>query len=277
MATAQSKTLQALAQRVADALPADVVEEIVLTGSVSRGQADEISDIEMLVVTRTSLELEECFELARGAGLEGLDSWGARDGPARRVSGYRERVPLELVWWPREHAEEQVDAQVAGEASSTADALVHGMPLRTSGLLATWQERLRQYPQELAASRIEQAALPWGGFTPDGLLTIVRPGDSLALTEWIFDGALRVLSIVFALNRVWQPTTKRLAARVAPLATKPNRLAERIEEALTEPDPRRALLVMTELQLDTVLLAPSGPNVDRARSWLADGVKVLRS
>jgi hypothetical protein len=276
MATARSKTLRMLAQRVADALPAEVAEEVVLTGSVSRGSADEVSDIEMLVVTFEPLELEDCFGLARAAGLEGLDTWGAQDGQARRVSGYRERVPLELVWWPREYAEAQVDALLAGEPSSTADALVHGVPLRTRGRLAAWQEKLREYPQELAAAQIEEAALPWGGFTPAGLLTIARPGERLALTEWLFDAATRVHAIVFALNRVWQPTTKRVAARVAPLATKPDRLAERIEEALTEPDPRRALRVMTELQLDTVLLAPSGPNVDRARAWLGEAAKVLR-
>jgi predicted nucleotidyltransferase len=275
MATARSKTLRALAQRVADALPAEVAEEVVLTGSVSRGMADEVSDIEMLVVTPKQLELEDCFGLARAAGLEGLDTWGARDGPARRVSGYRERVPLELIWWPREYAEAQIDALLSGQVTSTADALVHGVPLRTRGLLTAWQERLREYPQELAAAQIEEAALPWGGFTPAGVLTLIRPEDRLALIDWIFDGAMRVLRIVFALNRVWQPTTKRLAARVAPLATKPDRLAERIEEALTEPDPRRALLVMTELQLDTVLLAPSGPNVDRARAWLPEATKLL--
>jgi hypothetical protein len=63
---------------------------------------------------------------------------------------------------------------------------------------------------------------------------------------------------------------------VEPLAVKPDRLAERIEEALTETDPRRALRGMAELQLDTVRLAPSGPNVDRARMWLAAGIKALR-
>jgi predicted nucleotidyltransferase len=135
MATARNEDLTALAQRVADALPAELVEEVVLTGSVSRGMADELSDIEMLVVTREPLEL----------------------------------------------------------------------------------------------------------------------------------------------NRMWQPTTKRLAVRVAQLRIKPDRLAERIEEALAESDPRRALRIMTQLQLDTVLLAPSGPNVDRARTWLAEGVNILRS
>ena len=268
--------MRALAQRVADALPAEVAEEVVLTGSVSRGLADEVSDIEMLVITGEPLELEDCFGLARAAGLGELDTWGAWDEQARRVSGYLERVPLELVWWPREYAEARIDALLAGEAPSTADALMHGVPLRTTGLLAAWQERLREYPQELAAAQIEEAALPWGGYTPAGLLTIIRPGDRLALTEWLVDAAMRVLTIVFALNRVWQPTTKRISARVAPLATKPDRLADRIEEALTEPDPQRALRIMTELQLETVLLAPSGPNIDRAQLWLREAAQVLR-
>jgi hypothetical protein len=57
---------------------------------------------------------------------------------------------------------------------------------------------------------------------------------------------------------------------------KPERLAERIEEALTEPDPLRAMLVMTELQADTAGLAPSGPNIDRARRWLREVIAVLR-
>jgi predicted nucleotidyltransferase len=276
MATARSEKLRTVAQRVADALAAEVAEEVVLTGSVSRGSADDVSDIEMLVVVREPLELEECFALARAAGLEGLDTWGARDEHARRVSGYHDRVALELIWWPRDYAEARIDALLAGEAPSTADALVHGVPLRTRGLLAAWQERLREYPQELAAAQIEDAALRWGGFTPAGLLTIIRPGDRLALTEWLVDAALRVLTIVFAANGVWQPTTKRLAGRVAPLAIKPDRLAERIEEALTEPDPRRALRVMTALQLDTVLLAPTGPNVERARTWLREAAQVLR-
>jgi predicted nucleotidyltransferase len=53
----RNRQLRAVAQRVADALPFDVVEEVVLTGSVSRGVADEVSDIEMLVVTREAMEL----------------------------------------------------------------------------------------------------------------------------------------------------------------------------------------------------------------------------
>jgi predicted nucleotidyltransferase len=267
--TARSAELRELAQRVADAFPPQVVE-VVLTGSVSRGVADEVSDIEMLIVTEEPLELEDAYEIARGAGLDGLDSWGTQGVPAKRVSGYLDGEPLELIFWPRAFAEEKY------AEGASAEAIASGVSLRTSGLLGGWQERLRDYPDELAAERIEEAALPWGGFTPAGLLTIIRPGERLALMQWLFDGAMRVLRIVYAMNRVWEPSTKRLAMRVEPLAIKPDRLAERIEEALTEPDPRRALLILTELQLDTVRLAPSGPNVDRARTWLTAGAKLLR-
>jgi predicted nucleotidyltransferase len=271
----RSQQLQDLAQRVADALPAELAEEVVLTGSVSRGVADDVSDIEMLIVTPQQLELAECFEHAGAAGLEDLDSWGDQSTPTKRVSGMREGVPLELIWWSRDFAESSIDSIFHGEMASSAEAIAHGVALRTSGALARWQARLGEYPEELAKARIEEAALTWGGFAAAGLLTLARPGELLSRTERMLDDATRVLRMVYAINRVWPATTKRLALRVAALAVKPDRLAERIEEAFTEPDPRRALLVMTELQLDTVDLAPDGPNVNRARLWLAEGAELL--
>jgi len=274
--TERSERLQDLAQRVADVLPLEVAEEVVLTGSVSRGVADEISDIEMLVVTPEPLELAACFNHARAAGLEELDTWGAQGTPTQRVSGFREDVPIELVWWSREYAESCIDAILLGDMPSAAEAIANGIALRTSGLLSRWQARLSEYPEELARARIEDAALTWGGYTPAGMLTLARPDDRLALTERMVDDASRVLRIVYALNRVWPPTHKRLAERLAPLAVKPDRLAERIEEAFSEPDPRLAMLVMTEVQSETVALAPDGPNVNRARRWLAAAADALR-
>ena len=260
--------MRAVAQRVADALP---VDEVALTGSVSRGVADEVSDIEMLVVPAEPLTLDECFTLVAAAGLTGLDTWGNPSTPARRVSGYLDGVPIETIWWHRGLAEEQL----AAPSQATGDALVNAIPLKTRGLLAEWQERLRHYPEELVAARCEEAAERWGGFTPAGLLTIARPGERLQRAEWLVDAANRVHAIVFALNRSWQPTTKRLSLRLEPLAVKPERMAERIEEALAEADPFRALRVMTQLQLDAVHLAPDGPNVDRARRWLGEALEVL--
>ena len=272
--SARAVELRSIAQAITDALPTTVVE-VVLTGSVSRGVADELSDIEMLLVTKEELTLGDCFSFAASCGLTSLGTWGQQGGPTKRVSGYCEGAPIELIWWSRAHAETAIDAIFTGDLSGAADAIAHGVALRTSGHLARWQNRLRHYPDELANGRIEDAALKWGGFHAAGLLTLLRPGERLALLEWMVDDAARVIRIVFALNRVWQPTLKRLADRVAALSDKPERLAERIEEALTEPDPHRAVLVMIELQLETLSLAPNGPNVDRARKWLSDGREIL--
>ena len=273
-ATARSVELRSIAQGIADALPI-TVEEVALTGSVSRGVAHDVSDIEILIVTRDALALEDCFSLAAASGLTDLGTWGRQGVPTKRVSGYRDGAPVELIWWSRAYAEMAVDAIFAGDLSACADAIANGVALRTSGLLAQWQERLRHYPDELARAQIEAAALTWGGFAPAGLLTLVRPGERLALVERMVDDALRVVRIVFALNRVWKPSQKRLADRAATLTRTPERLAERIEEALTETDPHRALLVLTELQAETVALAPDGPNINRARTWLSDALEIL--
>jgi hypothetical protein len=272
--TSRTRELREVAERIAAALP-PVVEEVVLTGSVSRGFADEISDIEILLVTTTRLDLAECFEQASRVGLGTLDTWGVQGTEVSRVFGYYEGVPIETIWWPHDFAEASVAALVSGEQSDAAEALASGIALRTGGLLETWQQRLRVYPEGLAAARIEEAALTWGGFHPTGFLTLARPGERLALVEYLYSDAVRVLRIVYALNRVWQPTSKRLADRVQALPVKPERLAERIEEALTEPDPLRAMLVMSELQADTADLAPPGPNIDRARRWLREVITVL--
>ena len=272
--TARAHELRRVAAQIVAALP-PVVEEAVLTGSVSRGVADDISDIEILLVTTTRLSIGECFEHARRVGIVNLDTWGVQGTECSRVFGYYKGIPIETTWWPHDFAEASLAGLLAGEPSAAAEAIVNGIGLRSSGLLGGWKVRLSAYPDALAAERIEEAAVAWGGFHPTGFLTLARPGERLALVEYLYNDALRVLRIVYALNRMWQPTSKRLAQRVGTLSIKPERLAERIEEALTEPDPLRAMLVMNALQIETADLAPSGPNIDRAREWLREVSKVL--
>jgi hypothetical protein len=261
--TARSGELRALAQRIADELPGSV-EEVVLTGSVSRGTADERSDIELLVVTGGPVTLEEAFA---ASGLPEPQSWGTQGTPAHRVFGYREGVPVEQIWWSRDLAEERIAAHDA------AEAITHGVPLRTSGLLARWQAQLRIYPEELARARIEEAASTWGGYAPEAVRTVTRPGERLARVQRMVGDAERIVRIVFALNRTWEPTLKRLAQRVEPLPLKPDRLAERLEAAFADDD----FLALTELALETVELAPGGPNVLRARAWLTASAESLRA
>jgi predicted nucleotidyltransferase len=261
--------LHALAQRLADGL-SPVVTDVVLTGSVSRSVADELSDIEMLVLTEEQLSLEEAFALCEAAGLVETETWGDPATATRRVHGYLDGQSIETIWWFPELAEERF------ATGGSAEALANGVALRGGAWLASAQRRLADFPDELVAERCEAAAERWGGWTPRGILTITRADTALARMEWLVESAQRVLQIVYAVNRTHQPTAKRLAARVEQLPAKPDCLAERIEEALAETNPRRALLTMTELQLDTLALAPSGPNVIRARAWLSRVAENLR-
>ena len=61
---------------------------------------------------------------------------------------------------------------------------------------------------------------------------------------------------------MWEPGWKRLAKALEPLAITPDRLAERIDDALRSCD----LRAMRELVRDTLVLAPDLPAVVRARS-----------
>ncbi len=258
----RSGRLRAHAQQIADGLPEPAVE-VVLTGSVSRGMADETSDIELLVVSEEQPTLEEAFAQS---GLPDPQTWGPQTTPSRRVFGYREGVPVEQIWWSRAFAEEQV------AAFASAEAIANGVALRTCGLLERWQAFLRDYPDELAGRRIEEAAETWGGYAPEAVRTVTRDGERLARVQRMVGDAERIVTIVFALNRTWEPTLKRLALRVEPLRLKPDRLAERLAAAFADDD----FLALTELALETVRLAPDGPNVVRARAWLAAAAEALR-
>jgi hypothetical protein len=107
----------------------------VLTGSVSRGVADEFSDIEMLLVTTTRVDLVECFDYAQRIGFANIDTWGVQGTQVSRVFGYYEGVPIETIWWPHDFGEASVARFVAGEQSTSAEALLSGIALRTVGLL----------------------------------------------------------------------------------------------------------------------------------------------
>ena len=116
---------------------------MVLTGGVSRGVADQGSDGELLLVPVEHVGLEAAFAMAGDAGLQQPDPGRASNTDQAGV-GDGDGAPLELSFWPRDYAESSVDALLAGEPSSAADALAHGIPLRTLGVLGGRQQRLRR-------------------------------------------------------------------------------------------------------------------------------------
>jgi len=219
----RSDDLRAIAERVATALP--TASDIVLTGSTSRGAADELSDIELLVVAD---------EVPDVLPLDGLDTWSPGT-PIHWFGGHFEGEFVELIWWPRSYVDERVRAIAAGEIVDharlrTAEAIVNGIALRGDAH-ARWLEQLAVYPDGLAEKIVADAAATFRD-TDAQIRGVQRPGDALVLAQKVCEYAEDALRIVFARNREWEPSWKRLSQRLESLAHKPDRLAERLDTAV---------------------------------------------
>jgi hypothetical protein len=255
----RSKTLRELAERVAALLPPHV-EDVVLTGSTSRGIADELSDIELLVISDA---------LSDELPLDDRQSWSPGIAGAMWYGGLHEGERVELVWWTPAYVEERVRAIAAGEIVDhrrlrTAEAIVNGISLRGERH-ASLCAQLAHYPNGLAARIVDDVTDEWVDWV-DSPRTNLRPGDALVLAQALVDTAEGILRVVFALNEEWEPGWKRLAARIEPLAIKPDRLAERIDAAIRDLD----LQGMRSLAAETLALAPQDDKSRRAQERLLE-------
>jgi predicted nucleotidyltransferase len=264
----RSYELRAVAERFVEALPDDL-DEVLLTGSVSRGEADELSDVELLLVARGT---------PRRLSALGVEMWQEDFFEHGTIAWYTALVEgevLEMAGWTHARVEGRLEGILSGEMIDHArfrfaEALVHGIPLRSAGAIERWQARLAEYPEALVEAIVHAASEEWLEH-PLGVRAHLRPGGRLALAAMLADDLQNVLRIVFALNRVWEPSWKRLPQLVAPLAIKPDRLAERIDEAVAETSLRKA----RELLLDTLVLAPDLPRVVLARERTAQLLREL--
>jgi hypothetical protein len=243
--TDRSLALRALAEDVAEQLP-DHVEDVVLTGSTSRGIADELSDVELLVISE---------RLPEELPLADLQTWSPGIDGAMWYGGSFCGEKVELVWWTPAYVEERVRAIAAGEIVDhtrlrTAEAIVNGIPLH-GARHAGWVARLETFPPGLAGRIVDDVADEW--IDPvESQRTNLRAGDALVLAQALVAMAEGILRVAFALNEEWVPGWKRLAQRVEPLATKPERLAERIDAAIRALD----LQALRSLAAETLALAP---------------------
>jgi predicted nucleotidyltransferase len=212
-----------VAERVAAALP--TASDIVLTGSTSRGVADDLSDVELLVVAESVPDV---------LPLEDLDTWSPFE-PIHWFGGRFDGEFVELIWWPREFVEERVRAIAAGEIVDharlrTAEAIVNGVPLRGDGH-TRWKAQLAAYPDGLAEKIVADAAATFRD-TDAQVRGVQRPGDALVLAQKVCEYAEDLLRIVFARNREWEPGWKRLPQRLESLSHKPDRFGARLDAAV---------------------------------------------
>lgn len=139
---------------------------MLLTGSVSRGVADDLSDVEMMLL---SDELPPVTEIA--AALDVFDLGEIPDGRGWWIAATVGGESFEVFGWARARAEERIDGILAAEIVdhtriSTAEGIAHGVALRTSGRITEWKRRLSHYPEPLVEAIVLDAIGDWTEQTP---------------------------------------------------------------------------------------------------------------
>lgn len=259
--------LLAVARRLAAACPPALGREVAVTGSVGAGLADEHSDLELVFLVGQLPAVDDVREWL--TGLDARDLLVGDDGSGIWAWCQLDGVEVEPYWATVDETEREISAIAAGEVVdhrrlALAYVLTHCIVLRSEGALARWQDCLRDYPGGLQRRLIADAL---GGLDiPSPRLGALVRGDRLEVESRLVHDAQRVMRIVFALNRRWEPPRwKWLRHHAASLDDAPSALADRIVAALIDPDAVAAARAMLELLRDTLALVPDDFEVGAAR------------
>jgi hypothetical protein len=276
--TAESERLLELARGLIADCPIELGGEVAVTGSVGAGLADEHSDIELLFLVETVPEPSEVREWL--AGVSGAESVLA-DREDSGVWGWCRLggVEIDPYWGLLSEAVAEIDAITSGSVLehrrlAFAHVLLHCSYLRTRGTLADLADRCAVYPAGLARRLIEDAIKGWE-IPAERIGSAVR-GDVLEARAWLQHDVERILRVVFALNRRWEPPRwKWLRDYAGTLPITPAGLVDRIETALLSSEPPEASRALAELGLEALELVSEEVDCERARKGLTIRIAAL--
>jgi hypothetical protein len=259
--------LLSLAERLAEECPREIGREIAVMGSIAAGLADDYSDLELLLLVDEVPSVDCVRGWLRAVGGESVLAGPGPDGVWAwcRVEG----VEVEPFWGSIADARSEVDAILAGEAIehprlAFAHVLAHAVVLRDAGVIAELAKRCEPYPEEVAQRLIADGLT--GLEVPSARLGGALRDDRVALEGFFLSGAHRILRILFALNRRWEPPRwKWLRHYASELPLAPARLTERLEGALVEPDAVAGARLLQELFQEVLDLLPAEVNAGDAR------------
>ena len=244
-ATPISKAGLVLAERVANAYrPLEDARLVMAGGSVSRGCADEYSDLEIGVFWQKAPD-----EKTRRAAIQRL---GAeilafdRDGASgrehlqiRQAGAHAGTSMVSCIHTAVADAEETLRSVVEGldtdlEKQVFCCAVQRGVALHGAGLLQDWQERIDTYPEDLAVKTIQQNL--WFGpfYCPQAY---IARGDFVVLYQHYLWAAHCLLRVLAALNRLYYPSEEHKWAPhlIAEMERAPADLAARLQQVFAVP------------------------------------------
>jgi len=233
----------------------DKVAAALIGGSVARGHADALSDVELDVYWAVPPSVGDRETAIEGAGWsrvyaeEDENEWA--DGMS--VDG----VKIDVSGFVTSTIDAYIDRALAGDTEAELQvritALRDGIPLHGEAVIDAWRARCSEYPEALATALVLQGL---DMRSRERLEMLASRNDTFLLHRDVVDDVQGVLDALFGINRVWMPHPfhKWLDWEATLLTRKPDRLVERIRSLLVAP-PHEAVRVLVALVEDTYELA----------------------
>lgn len=259
----ESEIRYKVAEEVAFKCPSSIGKEIIVVGSVSRGVADRNSDIEIELLNENIPSEKERVDWIKQIGGTQITSYGGpiADGSMWIIFKYKD-FWIEAGWQSFKTMEENVDNILKGEIIDHDRLLLpwvirNAIGINEGDLIKKLREDLNAYP-DILQKKIIISSLKGLTITLASQVkkALAERDDKLPLLERLIGDVKRVLRILFALNKEWEPDWKRIQYIVEDLEVKPNDLYDRIDCIITLKDSLESLDKCFELIKDTLLLIP---------------------
>ncbi len=227
----------------------------LLTGSVSTGEADEYSDIDLILYFAEAIPGDEAIEAVRAAAGGGAAiSIGPRTELACAIQFPVDGVQVQLAHETLASVEADIakvvdEHEVDTPLQKALEGLHTGVPLHGAETI----ERLRgraAYSEEVQRAMVQT----FWRFSP--LWYVADQLERRDAIVWHYEvmaqSAYNVLGVLAGLNRVWFTTfqLKRMQKLVDSFELAPPRLAQRLE-ALFDPDAKKAVAELERLVGET--------------------------
>ncbi len=259
----ESKKRMKIAEEIASKCPLKYGKEIIIVGSVSRGIADEYSDIEVEFLVENLISQEDRINWIKEIGGSEICPYSAPIGDGSEWIIFRYKGHwIEAGWQMIDRMVDNLKSIVEGKAYThdkllLAFALKNAIFIRKDGLLKGYREKLEYYPKGLEKNIIMNTIRPWTiELGLKARKTLSKRKDIIPLLESMISDVHKVLRILFAVNQQWEPDWKWIKYLVQDLKIKPDNLTERINSILSTNNPEESLKNCFDLIQDTLFLIP---------------------
>ena len=255
------------------------VRAVMVGGSVSRGCADEYSDLEVGVFWAVPpSDVDRKDAVARMGGETEIWSFGGlRDGKATEnigLSGYTigskhygGTAMVSPMHTAVETADRWIEALIddldtAPRNYELASAIHYGVPLYGHDLVGRWKRKVASFPDRLAVKLVQQNMWLGHWFRPDAY---AGRADHLVLAEHLVQMQQHIVNVLAALNRTYVPSTehKWVDWLLDRLPIKPTDCAARLKQTFAGGDLGQAARELVEMGLEVIdLVELHLPEVD---------------